>query len=293
MPGYIPPRSETTTVYLNAVSPRYFETLGTPIVAGRDFSERDGPGRPKVAIVNEAFVRRFFHSGNPIGKTFSVARNVDMRNLEIVGVVKDSRYSSLREKTRELVFMALYQFGDNVGGVIEARLKSGVSAAAVTLEIRKAVESLSPGIAVEIERFDEQIGRSLRQDRMVAMLSGFFGLLGLLLASIGLYGVMAYSVSCRTGEIGIRMALGAARPAVLWLIVRETALLAAAGAILGAPAAIAASRLVATQLYAVSALDPLTISLATFVIVAVALMAGYLPARRASSVDPTVALRCE
>jgi putative ABC transport system permease protein len=293
VPGYVPAPNETTTVYLNAVSPGYFQTLGTALMAGRDFGARDTAGSPRVAIVNESFARRFFPSADPIGKTFSVARNIDMRNLEIVGVVKDSRYSSLREKPRELVYLALYQFGDGVGGTIAIRLAPEASAAAASSEIRRAVASLGADIPVEIRRFDEQIGRSLQQDRMVAMLSGFFGLLGLFLAAIGLYGVMAYTVSCRTGEIGVRMALGAGRPAVLWLVLRETLLLAGAGALIGAPAALAASRLVATQLFGLSAADPLTISVSTLTILSVAILAGYIPARRASGVDPTVALRYE
>jgi len=290
VPGYLPPPGETTTAYLNAISPRYFETLGTPFVSGRDFSERDVTGSPRVAIVNESFARRFFRADNPIGKIFSVARNVDMRNLEIVGVVKDSRYSNLREKPKELVYMALYQFGDGVGGTIELRLKPGASAS-VSSEIRKIIASLGQEIPVEIRQFDEQISRSLRQDRMVAMLSGFFGLLGLALASIGLYGVMAYTVSCRTSEIGIRMALGAARRDVLWLVLRETIVLAVIGALIGTPAALAASRLISTQLFGLSAADPLTISISLVAILSVAILAGYLPARRASGVDPTVALR--
>jgi predicted permease len=267
--------------------------MGTPFTAGRDFDERDKAGSRKRAIVSESFARRFFPSGDAIGKTFSVARNVDMRNLEIIGVVKDSRYSSLREKPRELVFLALYQFGDGVGGTIEMRLAPGADAAATQAEVRRTVAAFGADIPVEIRRFDEQIDRSLRQDRMVALLSGFFGLLGLALAAIGLYGVMAYTVNCRTGEIGIRMALGAGRGAVLWLVLRETLLLAGAGALIGVPAALGASRLVATQLFGLSAADPLTISVSAMTILTVAILAGYIPARRASGVDPTVALRWE
>jgi len=285
--GYTARPDEDKEVYMNLVAPKYFETLGTPLLAGRDFTMQDGKGTPKVAIINQTMARHYFLDANPIG------RHVDMGGrMEIVGVVGDAKYLSLREKTPRTLYQPCFQDDLPWGPAVFVRTSLPVSAIAGPLG--KVVRSLDRNVVLNrIGSLSQQVEQSLIRERMIALLSSFFGLLALLLASIGLYGVMSYSVVRRTNEIGIRVALGAARRDVLWMVLRETMLPVITGIAIGLPAALASMRLIRDQLFGLEPADPLTLCAAMLAIIGVAALAGYLPARRAARVDPMVALRYE
>jgi predicted permease len=284
-----------TTSYMNSVSPRYFATLQTPLLAGREFTDADDKDSRRVAIVSESFARRFFPGGDAVGRKFTVGagRDRNLTDLEIVGVVANTKYANPREKQKELVYLALYQSQFGVNGTILVRLAPGSSAGAASAEIRKIAAEIGKEVPAEVQPYDRLFERALQQDRMVALLSASFGLLGMTLASIGLYGVMAYAVSSRTGEIGIRMALGARRASVVWMILRECLLLAAIGVVIGIPVTLLSARFIAGYLFGLAPADPPALLLATLILLTVALLAGYLPARRASSLDAAIALRSE
>jgi len=286
--GYTARPDEDKEVYMNLVAPKYFETLGTPLIVGRDFSMADGKGAPKVAIINQTMARYYFRDANPIGRHVNIMGG----RMEIVGVVGDAKYLSLREKAPRTLYLSCFQDDLPWGPAVFVRTSLPVSAIAGPLG--KVVRSLDRNVALDrIGSFSEQVEQSLIRERMIAMLSSFFGLLALLLASIGLYGVMSYSVVRRTNEIGIRVALGAARRDVLWMVLRESMLPVITGIAIGLPAAMASARLVRDQLFGLEPADPLTLCAAMLAIIGVAALAGYLPARRAARVDPMVALRYE
>jgi predicted permease len=296
VPGYTPARNEMTTIYLNAISPRYFATMETPVLAGREFTDADDRSSRPVAIVNESFARRFFH-GDAVGRKFTVGdgdeEGQNTANLEIIGVVGNTKYGDPREKQRELVYIAMYQGKVGASGTIQVRLAPGINPDAAAREIRRIAGEIGKEVPIEVQTYDNLFKRALQQDRMVALLSGFFGLLGMTLAFIGLYGVMAYAVNARAGEIGIRMALGAQSGTVIWMILKDALTLASLGAVIGVPATLAASRFTASYLFGVAPSDPLALVLAVLAILIVAILAGYLPGRRASSLDPMIALRSE
>jgi predicted permease len=231
----------------------------------------------------------FFGNADPVGKHVSLE---DLKDLEIVGVVADAKYRNLREQAPQTVYLPLSQSSSMVQRTFCVRA-SGIPRDLITA-IRHEVQGLDPSLPVfDIKTFEDQVNESVSQERLVATLSSFFGFFALLLASLGLYGVMAYSVARRTREIGIRMALGAQAGNVLRLVLRETLLLVLIGIALGLPAALAATRLTEGLLFGLTATDPFTIALATLVMMTVASLAGWIPARRAAKVDPMVALRCE
>ncbi|HEV2424503.1 MAG TPA: ABC transporter permease [Terriglobia bacterium] len=290
--GYAPRPGEDMDTYINAVSPRFFDTLQTPLILGRDFGPQDRAGSPPVAIVNQAMVRRFFEGRNPIGGRFGWGEGQHKAKYEIVGVVGNAKYLSLRDSVPPTAYVCARQSRDWGGVNFEVRTAAGPSAFAP--EIRRVLQSVDPRLtAPEVTPFAQQIDQSLYQEKLVSALSGFFGVLALLLACIGLYGIMAYAVARRTNEIGIRLALGAERASILRMVLGEALLLAAVGILIGLPAVWAATRSVASLLYGLKATDPLTVLIATSLLAAVAALAGYLPARRATKVDLMVALRYE
>ena len=288
-PGYQPHPGEEMAVLLNQSTPQFFATFGIPLLAGRDFAAQDTPGAPKVVIVNESLARRFFDPESSLGKRITLE---NYKDLEIIGVVADAKYRNLKEPVPQTAYIPYSQYGMTGQRTLCVRTAgdSGVMVAA----IRREVQSLDQNLPVfNIKTFAGQINESVSRERLVALLSSFFGVFALLLASLGLYGVMAYAVARRTREIGIRMALGAATGSVLWMVLRETMVLVLVGVAMGLPSALAATRLTEGLLFGLTPTDPVTIALATLLMIAIATLAGYLPARRAARVDPMVALRHE
>ncbi len=288
VPGSHSPPNEKPTALMHPITPQFFATFGIPLLKGRDFNWQDSVGGdPKVVIINDSFARYFFGNENPLGKHIPVAGF----EFEIVGMVGNARLTSLKETmSRTVYYPAFTALLANQRLCVRARGDTGALIAAIRNEVRR----LDPNLPVhDIKTFADQIDESISRERMIALLSSFFGLFALLLAGLGLYGVMAYAVARRTREIGIRMALGAQAGNVLWLVLRETLLLVSIGIAIGLPVALAVTRLTKGLLFGLTANDPLTITLATSVMIAIAAMAGYLPARRAAKVDPMLTLRSE
>jgi len=290
--GYTSRPDENTTVYLNAVGSRYFETLRNPLLLGRDFIPRDTEATPKVAIINQTMARYFFGNGNPIGRKFGwFGEDKNKVQFEIVGVVKDSKYGTLREQIPRTAYLDCFQVP--LGGMTFA-VRTSVKPSAVISQVRNEIRAVDAGLRIGgFSTLKEHVDNSLGHERLMATLSSLFAGLAVLLACVGLYGVMAYAVARRTNEIGIRMALGADRAQVLKMILGESALLVTTGIAVGLPIAVAAARLISGQLYGLKPTDPVTIAGAIFLLTAVAALAGYIPARRATKVDPLVALRDE
>lgn len=297
--GYTTKQDEDMSPNVNEVSDGYFGSMGIPLVAGREFSTRDTAGAPPVAIVNETFVKYYYPNQNPIGRRFGWNSRKNPSEIEIVGVVKDSFYFNGRQgtsadnQTPRFVYIPFAQ-GTELGAMNVSVRAEGAAAAALGEQLRQTVRRRDPGLPLSnLQWMDATVDAALFTERMLARLSAAFGLLATLLATIGLYGVMSYTVSRRTREIGIRVALGAERGSVLWLVQREVIGLAAIGVALGVPAAIGLSRFVASQLVGVSPADPLTIGGAAAFLALVCVVAGWLPARRAAGVSPLRALRYE
>jgi len=293
--GYSPKGRDDALVFFNRVSPRYFATMGTPLLLGRDFSEHDDHGAPKVMLIDEATARRFFAKTNPVGKTIG-APSEDQPGkhdvYQVVGVVKDAKYRHVNEAVTPTVYLACAQDTSPWPEVnFEVRSQGPVETSIPA--IRAAIGEVNRGISLEFRNFETQVNNSLLQPRMVALLSAFFGGLALLLAMIGLYGVTAYGVARRQGEIGIRMALGAQPGSVVWLVLREVAAMLAVGTLLGLGASLAAGRLVASLLYGVKPYDWAPLAIAAVVLASAAGMAACLPAHRAACLDPMAALREE
>jgi putative ABC transport system permease protein len=293
--GFVPKNADDGVSWFNRVSPRYFETLGTRMLAGRDFNASDRMGAPEVAIVNAAFAKHFFGDASPVGKFYRTHGSPnDSAPVQIVGVVANSKYNSLREEVQEIAYVALAQNDSPTPYLnFELRAASGIPATSLIAGVKAVMEQENRNVNLEFRTLAVQLAESLNRERLLATLSGFFGALALLLAAIGLYGVMSYSVARRKNEIGIRMALGAEQARVLRMVLSEVAILVGLGVIAGTATALAATRLIATFLYGLKPRDPMTVVMAAIVLTGVAVLAGYLPARRASRLDPMTALREE
>jgi putative ABC transport system permease protein len=291
--GYEPKgEDDSTNAYFNSVAPGFFETLGIPLVAGRDLALQDVDGAPKVAVVNEVFARRFFQAESPLGRRFGLGRRSKAFDYEIVGLVRDGKSASMRDEPKPFVYVPFMQ-DESVGG-LTYYVRSSVKPDSFGAELRAAVARIDPTLPVTgLKTMRAQIGESLFVERMVATLSAAFGLLATLLAAIGLYGVTSYAVAERTREIGLRVALGADRRSVLTMVLKDVALLAAVGIAIGLPSGFGLARLVESQLFGLSARDPFTFATATLALVATVLVAGLIPAVRAARVDPMKALRYE
>ena len=289
VPGYNPAPGEEMAVLLNQTSTQYFTTFGIPLLMGRDFSQQDLPESQKVVIISDTFARRYFGTDSPLGKRISLE---NYKDLQIVGVVADAKYLSLKDDAPLTAYIP-YSQASTTGQRILCVRTTG-DAASLVAAIRQEVRTLDQNLPVfNVKTFADQINESVSRERLVALLSSFFGVFALMLASLGLYGVMSYTVSRRTREIGIRMALGADAGKVLWLVTRETLMLVIVGIAIGLPTALAATQMTRGLLFGLAPNDPLTITLATVVMITVAVLAGYLPARRAAHVDPMIALRQE
>jgi predicted permease len=289
VPGYQSSPGEEMAVLFNQVDEQFFATFGTTLLFGREFGRTDTPESPKVAIVNKSLAHYFFGDNNPLGKRITLE---DYNDLEIVGVVADSKYQDLKEAPPKTAYIPYSQYTNTDPRVLGVRV-TGDTAAIITA-IRREVRGLDPNLPIfGIKTFAEQINESISRERLMALLSNFFGFFALLLAVLGLYGVVAQAVVRRTREIGIRVALGAKPGDILRSVLRETLLLALIGISIGFPVAFFGARLIKGLLFELVPEDPFIITMASLVMLSIAIVAGYFPARRAARVDPMVALRFE
>jgi predicted permease len=292
--GYTPAPNEDRNVRVLPISPGYFATMGIPLVNGRDFTDRDGRNAPEVVIINETTARHYFGNASPIGKRLAWWPT-DPKNIEIIGVARDAKYDSLRQDTPRIAYQSILQRAA-APPVLQIRISPNTtrSHAAVVQDCRTMIEAVEPNIAIRgMEPLSAAVNRTLGAERLAAGLSLGFGVIALLLTSIGLYGSVAYTVARRTSEIGIRMALGAQRSAILGMVARDGLALVLIGLVVGVGASYALAGLTASLLYGVPPRDPTTFALASVTLILVALIASYWPARRATNVDPTMALRSE
>ena len=289
--GYTPKPAEQMAVDLNLVSPGYFAAIRIPVLMGREFTRHDGPEARNVAIVNEAFAQHFFGHDDPIGRRFRVVYEHEESPVEIVGVVRDGKHWSLREKPVKYMYFPYAQRGTDD---ITCYVRTSQNPASLATVLRQQVQRLDPNLPVfGLKTMDEEINESVFPDRLIAALSLAFGGLATLLAAIGLYGVMAYLVVHRTREIGVRIALGAMPREVLAMVMREVIVLAGIGVIIALACSFASGRVITSQLFGVSGSDPAMIAGATALLAFVAALAGFIPAFRAARIDPLVALRYE
>ena len=277
---------------LGMVMPGAFRTMGIELHRGRDFNWEDDDHAPRVAVVSRGLADQFFPHTGAIGQHIDITTRPKWQNIEIVGIVSDASLYDIRKHAPPTVYLPTTQYGDYMGWS-DVLVQTSIPPAAMAASVSREIESLGHEYVTSVTTISENINRSLLQERVTAFLSGFFGGLALLLAAIGLYGLMAFNVTRRTREIGIRIALGAERNSVQWLVLRETLALAALGLAVGLPCALAASRLIAGALYGVPAKDPVTLAAVSALLVGVAALAGWFPARRATRIDPMVALRHE
>ncbi|HEX8838067.1 MAG TPA: ABC transporter permease [Candidatus Acidoferrum sp.] len=302
--GYTPAKPEDRAEpFMNQIGPGYFAALGVPIVEGRDFRMTDdheikkGPEEddwtPTTVMINEKFAKRFFPGRNPLGLHLGFGSDPGTRtDMEIIGIVKDIKYTSLRDEIPEQAYIPY--MGSHFLGSMTVYVRTAVDSNLLMPTVREKVRELDPNLPIyRLRTTETQISNSLVTERMIASLSTVFGFLATILAVIGLYGVMSYTVAQRTREIGIRMALGAEQGNVVWMVMRDVLRLIGFGIVMGIPAALALTRVVESQLFGLTGHDPRTLAMATVALTAVACAAGYLPALRASRLDPIKALRYE
>jgi predicted permease len=284
---------ESGSVDLALVTPGYFRTMETPLYQGRDFGPEDRAATVPVAIVNQAFAGRFFAGRSPIGRTVRLPGSAGDRatTFQVVGLVANTKYESLRESFQPLVFFSVGERG--VGRTIGLFVRGTESMSTLIPTVRRVVEAVNPRIDLQLSPLRVAVREGLLQDRLLASLSGFFGLLAATLAAIGLYGVMSYLVARRTNEMGIRIALGADQRTIVGMVLIESLRLVAIGLAVGTVVAAGAGGLAGSMLYGLSPRDPFAFAIAIGSLVAVGLVVVYLPARRAALVDPIEALRSD
>jgi predicted permease len=297
--------SENSVASWDRVSAGHFETVGQPVLRGRGILKTDSLDTENIAVVNEAFVRRFFPNENPLDRHFGIDLPANARTYRIVGIVRDAKYTQPAQPARAMFFVPLAQaarYGDELFQKIDSRshfvgaamIRSHMRTGDLEPLLRKTFAEADPNLTVvSVRTMKDQIALEFDQQRAVAALAGVFGVVALILAAVGLYGVTAYTVAQRTGEIGVRMALGAGAGRVLLLVLQGAFRTAAVGLAIGVPLAIGAGRLMAAQLYGVKAWDPAALALAAVALAACALAATIIPARRAAAIDPMRALRAE
>ncbi|HUB00833.1 MAG TPA: ABC transporter permease [Terracidiphilus sp.] len=303
--GAPPPNSHCGSTW-DRVSPGFLDSIGVPIVKGRDISDQDTAGSPQVAIVNQSFVKRFFPNVDPIGQHFGIDFPEYSSSFEIVGVFRDFKMNNPRDQVRPVYLRPLAQrFAAYTQPMMISTETQSMYMDSMILDfntpqqnvdglVRHTLAQIDPNLTVtDLRSFGSQVAGNFDQERLIARLTSLFGILALVLASIGLYGVMSYFVARRTSEIGIRMALGATRPGVVTLVMRGALWQIVIGLALGIPAALLSGHLMASQLYGVKGYDPLSLGAATLVLAICAAVAGFIPARRAASIDPMKALRIE
>jgi putative ABC transport system permease protein len=279
-------------VHFNVVSGDYFGTVGMRIVRGRDFAAQDGLSAAPVVAINESLARRFFEGRNPVGRVLTIGRDKGRRNLEIIAVVSDAKYQRLQEPNRSIAYLPRDQLAPMLGGRnLFAEVRAAGSLASVGESVRREVRALDARVPLRIGTVSDRIRESLVRERVTAMLAVGLGVAALALACAALYGLLAYAVSRQSFEIGLRLALGAERRAVMWLVLRECLMLALFGTVLGLGASLVLGRYVRSLLYQITPTDTIALAGAAVIMLIVAALAGSLPARRASRVDPVVALR--
>jgi predicted permease len=292
IPGRAPASENDTETTNNVVGPAYFAAMGIPVLVGRVFGPQDTATSAKVAVINETMAQRFFPGVSPVGLKFGLGTDPTHSNdIEVVGVVKDAKYEDLRERPLPAAY---FPYAQSVSYFNSLEVRYSGDPKAIIAEVRRAIGEVDRTLPVSYQSTLAQlVDQSIASQSLIAELITFFGLLAVFLACIGIYGLMSYAVTRRTNEIGIRMALGAARSKVLWLVMRESLILVGIGLAIGLPAALAAERLISKMLFGLQPVDPLSIIGAATLLLALAVLAGYLPARKASRVDPMVALRYE
>jgi predicted permease len=291
--GYTPKTSADKHARFDQVGPHYFSTVGIPLLMGRDVDPHDGGSGLRVGWINQTMARFYFPDTNPLGKHIRDEYPDNPGEFEIVGVVADAKYNSLRETTPRRFYVPFFNPITKVTAA-NFEIRTRAEPAVVAASLREVVKSMDRSLpTLHVHTMTELVDQSLARERLITSLSGLFGTLAVLLAFIGLYGIMAFAVARRTNEIGIRMALGAQRRNVLGIVMRETLVLVLLGIGIGLPVVFATTRLLSKLLFGLTPVDPATIFLATMAMISVAALAGYLPAYRASRVDPTVSLRYE
>src|SRR5438067_2852645 len=286
--------TDAGVVWINYLGPGYFQTIGTPLLAGRDFDDRDTATSVKVAIVNQAFVRKILKGADPLGKRFRIHEPPGKPRplYEIVGVTGDNKFQNMHEEFLPFMYFPATQ-QEKPSPDDQILIRSSLPLTTLMGSLRQTIGEVNPGIDLDFRVLKTRIHNSLLQDELMATLSGFFGFLAALLAAIGLYGVISYMVVQRTREIGIRMAIGAKRADVVKMILREAGVLTVAGLVIGTALALGSAHAAKSLLYGLKPRDPLTLVMAVILLSAVASLASFLPARRASKLDPLTALRYE
>ena len=292
--GITPKSGQDMEAFFDEVGPNYFSTIGIPILLGRDIGPQDGGNGQRVGVINETMAKYYFGDSSPLGRRIWDEFPTNRVSFIVVGVAADAKYNSVREKTPRRFYVPFFNPIEPEVSFARVEIQASGSPSTIAASVRDAVRQAAPNLPpAQISTMNELVADSLTRDTMLTKLSGFFGALAVLLACIGIYGIMAYAVANRTNEIGIRMALGAQRGDVLGLILRESMLLVLVGAAIGLPAIFAAWKLLKSVLYDLTPADPVALAGATLLMFAVAALAGYIPARRASKTDPIEALRYE
>ena len=281
-------------VFFNITGNGFFSTLRIPLIEGRTFNSDDTQNSPKVAVINETMARRFFPNGSPIGRRFGIGETPDKPGeIEVIGVVKDAKYLALDEGTLMGAYFTCAQ-APGFYGNFAVRYAPGANRQEIISRVRQSIAEINPNILVNsVTSLEELVDRSIATQSLIARLSSFFGILAVLLACIGIYGLLSYSVARRTSELGIRLALGAQSRALLWMILRECLLLLVLGLAIGIPVALSSTRILKSLLYQLSPLDPPAIIMAIAAVACMTVAAAWLPARRATRINPSQALRME
>ena len=281
-------------VSFNIIGNGFFSAMGVPLIEGRTFNSGDQQNSPKVAVINQTMARRFFPNRSPIGQRFGIGEKPDHPGeIEVIGVVKDAKYYALDEGSLMAAYFPCTQAVGFFGNFV-VRYAPSANRQEIVSRVRHSIAEINPNIFVDtVTGMEEQIDRSIAGQSLIARLTGFFGILAVFLASIGIYGLLSYSVARRTNELGIRLALGAQSQTLLWMILRESILLLVLGLAVGIPVALGSTRILKSLLYQLSPLDPTAITVAIAAVAVMTVAAAWFPAHRATKVDPLQALRTE